>query len=112
MPPATQWPSARIVATPLAPRSLTHVRRVTPKSSVDTPSRLMLATALEKAASDDGAVMATVGALTSVTRTASVADAVLPAASRAVTVSVLRPGLRATADTDHVDVPVATPLPP
>jgi hypothetical protein len=72
----------------------------------------MTPTAVENDGSADGATIRTVGAFTSVTRTATVADVVFPAVSRAVTVRVLMPGVSAIEFTDHADVPTAAPLPP
>src|SRR5688572_30450112 len=110
MPPTIQRLSP--FATPLAPRSLAHVMRAAPKSSAATPSRLITATEVENDGSAEGAAIRTDGALTSRARTPSVADDVLPAVSRAVTVSVLRPTWSAMRATDHAEVPAATPLAP
>src|SRR3990172_6494978 len=55
--------------------------------------------------------MVTVGGVASAS-TVSVAVPVLPAASRAVTVSTLVPGWRVIPLADQVVVPVAVPLPP
>ena len=44
--------------------------------------------------------------------TVTVSVLAFPAASRAVTVMTLAPGLSATAAADQADVPVAVPLPP
>src|SRR4249919_3231656 len=56
--------------------------------------------------------MSITGACPSVRVTVRTPLAVLPAASRAVIVMVLAPGLRATVPVDQLVVPVATPEPP
>jgi len=59
-----------------------------------------------------GAVRATVGGVVSFRVAVSVAAAVLPAASRAVTVTTLAPGCRAIPLAVQLVVPTAVPLPP
>ena len=59
-----------------------------------------------------GAVTAIVGEVVSLRVTVRLAVAVLPAASRAVTVSTFEPSWRAIALAVQLLVPVAVPLPP
>jgi len=59
-----------------------------------------------------GAVIATVGAVVSLTVTVKLAVAVLPEASRAVTVSTLVPSWRMMPLAVQLVIPLAVPLPP
>ena len=59
-----------------------------------------------------GAVIATVGAVVSLTVTVKLAVAVLPEASRAVTVSTFVPSWRMMPLAVQLVVPIAVPLPP
>src|SRR3989304_6296055 len=100
------------VAVPLPPRSLVHVIWVTLTLSAVVPPSVSEVLFVPYVAPDVGDVIATVGAVVSVKVTVRKAVPVLPAASRAVTVSTLVPGRSAMPPADQVAVPVAVPLPP
>ena len=76
------------------------------------PPSVIVALEVLYAEPEVGDVMATAGELVSLTVTVNVSVAVLPAASRAVTVSRFDPVWRAIAPVLQVAVPLAVPLPP
>jgi hypothetical protein len=103
-------------AVPLPPRLLTHVTCVTPTLSLARPPRLSVEVPVVMAPLVVGDVMLTVGRVVSetvVVRVAvSVAVAVFPAASRAVTVTTFVPASSGIPAALQLAVPVAVPLPP
>ena len=76
---------------PLPPRLFTHVTWVTPTLSDAVPPRVRGELLVAKVGVEVGDVMVTVGAVASLKVTVKVSVAVLPAASRAVTVSTFDP---------------------
>ena len=99
------------VAVPLPPRSLTQVTCVTVPSSLAVPLIAMVALAVEWF-DVPGVTIDSDGDWPSDFVTVSTSVAMLPPASRAVTVMMLVPTLTGTDATLHVVVPVAVPLPP
>jgi len=79
------------VAVPLPPRLFAHVTWVTPTLSDAVPPRVILELLVAKMGLEVGDVMVTVGAVVSLKATVKVRVAMLPAASRAVTVSTFDP---------------------
>ena len=101
------------VAVPLPPRLFDQVTWVTPTLSAAVPPRFNGVVLVLKVVPLVGAVIVTVGGVVSGAYvTVSVSVFVLPAASRAVTVSTFAPDCSAIPFTDQAAVPVAVPLPP
>src|SRR5512145_514299 len=100
------------VAVPLPPRLFTHVTRVTPTLSDAVPPRVREELLVRKVALEVGDVMVTMGGVVSMTVTVKVSAAVLPAASRAVTVSTFDPDCSMIPLAVQLVVPLAVPLPP
>jgi hypothetical protein len=102
------------LATPLPPRLLVQVTWVTPTVSAAVPAMPSDAVFVLKLGLVVGDVIAIVGATVSlmVRVTVKVAVLVLPAASRAVTVSTFDPVWSAMPVADQLVVPVALPPPP
>jgi hypothetical protein len=102
------------LAVPLPPRLFAQVTCVTPTLSLAVPPSVSVAVAVLNVAAVVGVVIATDGAVVSdddATVTVSASDDVLPAASRAVTVSTLLPVWSAIGVVHDV-VPDVVPLPP
>src|SRR3990172_6175555 len=102
------------LAVPLPPRLFVQVTWVTPTLSEAVPPRVRGLVLVLYVALDVGAVMDTLGGVVSGGEkvTVRVSVAVLPAASRAVTVRTFDPDWRAIPPADQDVVPVAVPLPP
>src|SRR5213593_5182875 len=79
------------VAVPLPPRLFAHVTWVTPTLSDAVPPSVIIELLVAKVGLEVGDVMVTVGAVVSLKATVKVRVAMLPAASRAVTVSTFDP---------------------
>jgi hypothetical protein len=99
------------VAVPLPPRLLTHRTWVTPMLSEAVPPSVSEDLVVLYVVLEVGDVIVTRGAVAS-RLTVKASDAVLPAASRAVTVSTFVPVCRAIPLVAQLVVPVAVPLPP
>ena len=102
------------LAAPPPPTSFTQVTWVTPAVSEAVPFRVRGVVLVLYVALDVGAVMDTLGGVVSGGEkvTVRVSVAVLPAASRAVTVSTFDPAWRAMPLAVQDVVPEAVPLPP
>jgi len=98
-------------ATPDAPLSVDQLTCVTPNASLAVPPSASVADAVEKVVAAVGVAIEIVGAVPSVMVTVAAALPALPAASLAVTVMTLAPGLSGT-EADQAVVPDAVPLPP
>src|SRR6185503_11656324 len=102
------------VAVPLPPRSLAHVTCVTPTASLAVPPTVSGVVPVVKVVPVVGVAIETAGAVVSgaLKVTVRMAVAKLPAASRAVTVSVFEPPSSVMLATLQLVVPLAVPLPP
>jgi hypothetical protein len=102
------------VAVPLPPRSLAHVTCVTPTASLAVPPTVNGVVLVAKVVPVVGVAIETAGAVVSgaLYVTVRIAVAILPAASRAVTVNAFEPPCSVMLATLQLVVPVAVPLPP
>src|SRR5262245_59056181 len=99
-------------ATPLPPLLLFQVTLVTSVSSLAVPDTSSALSDVVYCALAVGVRIFSVGGAESARVTVSTSVAMLPAASRAVTVRMLLPPTSGIGPADHEVVPVAVPLPP